>query len=72
MFGSGIAAAALLAVGGPGEAREPRPGATLRDCRTICPDMIVVPAGSAILGSTTAETTREGVTGDKWINRDKP
>ncbi len=49
-----------------------RPGMTLQDCPTECPALVVVPTGSALLGSTDAETTREGVVGEKWIGRDKP
>ncbi len=51
---------------------KPQIGSTFRDCRAGCPAMVIVPAGSALLGSTNDETTREGVVGDKWINRDKP
>ena len=34
-------------------------GKTFRDCRG-CPEMVVIPAGRFVMGSTEAETTREG------------
>src|SRR5258706_12143651 len=36
------------------------PGTVFRDCES-CPDMGVVPAGSALIGSSPEETSREGV-----------
>ena len=40
-------------------AAAPMPGASLRDVR-FAPVMLVIPAGEGVLGSTEAETTREG------------
>lgn len=48
----------------------PRPGETFRDCPT-CPEMVVVPPGSFQMGSTEAETTREGVP-NQFAIREKP
>lgn len=45
----------------PAAAREHEPGESFRDFRAA-PVMVVVPAGSATLGSDEAETTREGRT----------
>ena len=36
------------------------PGAVFQDC-TDCPELVVIPAGSNIMGSTKEETDREGV-----------
>jgi sulfatase modifying factor 1 len=46
------------------------PGQVFRDC-TDCPEMVVVPSGSFIMGSTTAETTREGAP-DRDAANEKP
>jgi formylglycine-generating enzyme required for sulfatase activity len=32
-----------------------RPGSTFRDCQKICPEMVVVPAGSFLMGSQTTD-----------------
>jgi formylglycine-generating enzyme required for sulfatase activity len=37
-----------------------KPGTVFRDCRG-CPEMVVVPAGSFVMGSSDAETLREGM-----------
>ena len=63
---------AVLAPGSGAHAASKVAGSTFSDCRRDCPAMVVVPAGSALLGSTEADTTREHVVGEKWINRDKP
>jgi formylglycine-generating enzyme required for sulfatase activity len=38
----------------------PKPGSTFRDC-SDCPEMVVVPAGSFIMGSTKEDEEREGL-----------
>jgi formylglycine-generating enzyme required for sulfatase activity len=38
----------------------PRPGDTFKDCAD-CPEMVVVPSGSFMMGSAVSETTRENV-----------
>ena len=40
----------------------PKPGETFRDCRD-CPEMVVVPAGHAVLGSTAADRERFEIPG---------
>lgn len=60
-----------LALASGASAKPLKPGSIVRDCAD-CPQLVVVPAGSALIGSTEGDTTREGVTGEKWINRDKP
>lgn len=67
-----LVATLSLGLAAAAHARPPKPGATIRDCRAGCPAMVVVHAGKAVLGSTEGDTTREGVTGEKWVNRDKP
>lgn len=52
---------ALLMVPMPAAARDRHPGDSFRDFRAA-PIMVVLPAGRALLGSTEAETTREGRT----------
>lgn len=47
-------------------------GSAFRDCETICPEMVVIPAGNAVLGSTDEETTREDITSGHFVKRDKP
>jgi formylglycine-generating enzyme required for sulfatase activity len=37
------------------------PGNIFRDCNEVCPEMVVVPAGTFTMGSSSDETTREGV-----------
>jgi formylglycine-generating enzyme required for sulfatase activity len=53
------AAACLFATAFAG-ASEFKPGATFKDCEH-CPVMVVVPSGTFIMGSSTAETAREKV-----------
>ncbi|MCZ4341448.1 SUMF1/EgtB/PvdO family nonheme iron enzyme [Sphingomonadaceae bacterium G21617-S1] len=36
------------------------PGQNFRDCAAICPEMVVLPAGSFLMGSSSAEVDREG------------
>jgi formylglycine-generating enzyme required for sulfatase activity len=36
-------------------ADEERPGRVFRDCAHVCPEMVVIPAGSFLMGSTAAE-----------------
>jgi formylglycine-generating enzyme len=67
-----LSAASLVALPALSQAKPMAAGSTFSDCRSGCPEMVVVPAGHALLGSTEAETAREGVTGDRWIQRDKP
>ena len=51
----------LLSAAGSVQPRAaPRPGETFRDCPN-CPEMVVVPPGTFQMGSTEAETTREGM-----------
>ncbi len=64
--------ALLCSAAGAAFAQAPASGERFSDCEADCPVLVVVPAGQALLGSTEGDTTREGVTGDKWINRDKP
>jgi formylglycine-generating enzyme required for sulfatase activity len=40
------------------EAQSLEPGHTFRDC-SECPEMVVIPAGSFVMGSSAAETARE-------------
>lgn len=57
-----LAAPIVASLGGPAAGARPRlPGETFRDRRGT-PEMVVVPAGHALLGSTAAETDREGRT----------
>jgi len=44
----------------PSGGGSPSPGSVFRDCPD-CPEMVVVPAGSFVMGSSAAETTREGI-----------
>jgi formylglycine-generating enzyme len=37
------------------------PGKTFKDCADVCPEMVVIPAGSGIMGSTHEEQTLQGV-----------
>jgi formylglycine-generating enzyme required for sulfatase activity len=46
------------------------PGRAFRDCPE-CPEMVVVPAGGFLMGSSSAEITREAVPGE-WANRERP
>jgi formylglycine-generating enzyme required for sulfatase activity len=46
------------------------PGETFRDCAD-CPEMVIVPAGMFVMGSTADETTREG-TPDRDAANEKP
>ncbi len=46
------------------------PGQVLRDCAD-CPEMVVVPSGSFIMGSTASETAREG-TPERDAANEKP
>ena len=39
--------------------RVPRVGATFRDCLDVCPEMVVVPAGSFMMGSPAGEEGRD-------------
>jgi len=48
----------------------PKPGTSFKDCPE-CPEMVVVPAGSFTMGSSGAETTREGVP-DQFAVRERP
>ena len=56
-----------LAVGaptpGPLPAGAPKPGTVFRDCAD-CGDMVVIPPGSNVFGTTQEELTREGVPAD--------
>jgi sulfatase modifying factor 1 len=54
-----LAATAMLSAS-PALAAEPGPGDTFTDCADCVP-MVVVPAGSFLMGSSEAERTREGV-----------
>jgi formylglycine-generating enzyme len=65
-----MASAACLA--STAHAQPSAAGAIVKDCARDCPQLVIVPAGASLLGSTEAETTREGVVGEKWIGRDKP
>lgn len=47
-----------------------KPGEVLRDCAT-CPEVVVIPAGSFVMGSTLEERQREGVP-DLFGNREQP
>lgn len=49
----------------------PTPGESFTDCAEHCPEMVVVPAGTFRMGSTEAETTREGVP-NKYAVWEKP
>lgn len=62
-FAARVAALALLgltslAEGAGSSSRAPRPGEVFRDCGD-CPEMIVLPAGRFLMGSTVKETTDE-------------
>ena len=47
-----------------------KPGAVLRDCAD-CPDVVVIPSGSFVMGSTAEERQREGVP-ELFGNREQP
>jgi formylglycine-generating enzyme required for sulfatase activity len=49
-----LAATAVLSLS-YAQAADPAPGSTFRDCPT-CPEIVVVPAGEFVMGSTLAET----------------
>ncbi len=51
-------AAALLPTGWSGLASAQVPGTTFRDCKE-CPEMVVLPAGSFVMGSPASETGRD-------------
>lgn len=65
---SAMLTATLLACAPAQAAPPPKPsplaGATFKYCRD-CPDMIEVPAGKFVMGSTDAETTRENMPADQ-------
>ncbi|MDX2221995.1 MAG: formylglycine-generating enzyme family protein [Rhodospirillaceae bacterium] len=46
------------------------PGTVMKDC-AVCPEMVVVPAGSFVMGSDEAETAREAVPAD-YARRELP
>ena len=48
----------------------PKPGSTFKDCAD-CPEMVVIPPGQFVMGSTADETTREG-TPDRDAANEKP
>lgn len=56
--------------GVPLAADAPQPGTSFKDCPT-CPEMVVIPPGQFIMGSTVEETTREG-TPDRDAANEKP
>jgi len=60
---------AVLAVG-TAAAQAPKAGSTFKDCAD-CPEMVVIPPGAFIMGSTAEETTREG-TPDRDAANEKP
>lgn len=53
----GLALAALAGASGVAAAQTPNrmPGQVFRDCATVCPEMVVVPSGSFMMGSTASE-----------------
>ena len=59
IFLAAIGLLAALAVH-PAAAQAPEPGKVFRDCPT-CPELVVVPAGSFVMGSTPEETKRAGL-----------
>lgn len=61
----GLVAATAAIAGEP-----PKPGSTFKDCAD-CPEMVVIPAGTFVMGSTAEETTREG-TPDRDAANEKP
>jgi formylglycine-generating enzyme required for sulfatase activity len=67
---SPIIALAVAAVLVQAAAQELRPGAVFRDCDD-CPDMVVIPPGKVLMGSTVAETQREQVPAD-YAARERP
>jgi formylglycine-generating enzyme required for sulfatase activity len=64
-----IASGWMAALAAP-TAEAPKPGATFRDCAD-CPEMVVIPPGSFVMGSTAEETTREE-TPDRDAANEKP
>jgi formylglycine-generating enzyme required for sulfatase activity len=66
--------AVLLVVNGPAkgetDAAAPQPGDSFRD-RPDCPEMVWLPAGSFMMGTEAAETTREGVP-DEYAKWERP
>jgi formylglycine-generating enzyme required for sulfatase activity len=48
----------------------PKPGTVLKDCPD-CPDLVVIPPGSFVMGSSAEERTREGVP-ETFGNREQP
>ena len=63
MFALAMAGAIAISIGAPTRAAapakpDPLAGATFRHCRD-CPDMVAIPAGKFVMGSTQAETDRE-------------
>jgi formylglycine-generating enzyme required for sulfatase activity len=65
--------AVLLVVNGPAKSETdaaPQPGDSFRDCPD-CPEMVWLPAGSFMMGTEPAETTREGVL-DEVANWERP
>lgn len=61
VLAASAASVALLATHVPAQAQQP--GTSFKDCRD-CPEMVVVPAGSFTMGSSDAETIREGMEPD--------
>ncbi len=61
---------ASLVAGIANAADSAKPGSTFKDCAT-CPEMVVIPPGSFIMGSTAEETTTEG-TPDRDAVNEKP
>jgi formylglycine-generating enzyme required for sulfatase activity len=48
---AGLAAAVLFGVGETAQAQSRTPGQVFRDCADVCPEMVVVPSGSFMMGS---------------------
>ncbi len=55
---AGLAAAVLFGVGDTAEAQSRTPGQVFRDCADVCPEMVVVPSGSFMMGSPASEEGR--------------
>lgn len=64
----GLVLSVLIAM--PAVAADLKPGDAFRDCAD-CPELVVVPGGTFVMGSTAEETTREG-TPDRDAANEKP